>query len=92
MCVYIVSQFILTDLPFLIFLRLAYVAFSPLHRKVLVHLRQFFDPKMVEKTEGGPPGMAEQLDLAEFTLERITHAVNLLQDRSIIERLAFDIF
>lgn len=49
-------------------------------QQVLVHLRQFFDPKMVEKTEGGPPGMAEQLDLAEFTLERITHAVNLLQD------------
>lgn len=49
-------------------------------QQVLVHLQQLFDPKTAEKTEGGPPGMAEQLDLAEFTLERITHAVNLLQD------------
>ena len=49
-------------------------------QKVLLHLQQLFDPKMVAKTAAGPHGMAEQLDLAEFTLERITHAVNLLQD------------
>ena len=64
--------------------------FSPLNRKVLVHLQQLFDPKTAEKTEDGPPGMAEQLDLAEFTLERITHAVNLLQDSSFIARMACD--
>ena len=51
-------------------------------RQVLLHLQQLFDPKMVAKTAAGPHGMAEQLDLAEFTLERITHAVNLLQERA----------
>lgn len=41
---------------------------------------------MVAKTAAGPHGMAEQLDLAEFTLERITHAVNLLQERARLQK------
>eukprot|EP00438_Fugacium_kawagutii_P034874 Skav225570 [mRNA] locus=scaffold81:486018:495663:+ [translate_table: standard] len=54
-------------------------------RQVLLRLQKLFDPAMVVKTDAGPPGMAEQLDLAEFTLKRITHAVNLLQDHAILK-------
>jgi len=67
--------------------------------EVLSHLRQLRDPpsKSTLATKGAPPadvaprigphaGFKEQLELADFALHRITHAVNVLQNPGCRDR------